>query len=218
MSSTLPSQKPPRALPSAKDLALAPVDWVEERSGLVSVGRFFLFRNVPSDISFLQTLGSAALTIFIVQVTTGIILAMYYDPSTSQAYDSIRYITDTATLGWLVRGMHKWGSTMFVIVLFLHMGRTFLFGAYKYPRELTWITGALIFILVMAMSLTGYLLVFDQRAYWATVVARQHQRHRADPRAVHLGVPEGRAGVHDTHAGAVLRAAHAGHPGRDHGA
>jgi menaquinol-cytochrome c reductase cytochrome b subunit len=171
MSSTLPSQKPPRALPSAKDLALAPVDWVEERSGLVSVGRFFLFRNVPRDISFLQTLGSAALTIFIVQVVTGIILAMYYDPSTSQAYDSIRFITDQATLGWLVRGMHKWGSTMFVIVLFLHMGRTFLFGAYKYPRELTWITGALIFILVMAMSLTGYLLVFDQRAYWATVVA-----------------------------------------------
>jgi menaquinol-cytochrome c reductase cytochrome b subunit len=171
MSSTLPSQKPPRALPSAKDLALAPVDWVEERSGLVSVGRFFLFRNVPRDISFLQTLGSAALTIFIVQVTTGIILAMYYDPSTTSAYDSIRYITDQATLGWLVRGMHKWGSSMFVIVLFLHMGRTFLFGAYKYPRELTWITGALIFILVMAMSLTGYLLVFDQRAYWATVVA-----------------------------------------------
>jgi len=171
MSSTLPSQKPPRPLPSATDLALAPVDWVEERSGLVSVGRYFLFRNVPRDISFLQTLGSAALTIFIVQVVTGIILAMYYDPSTTNAYDSIRFITDQATLGWLVRGMHKWGSSMFVIVLFLHMGRVFLFGAYKYPRELTWITGALIFILVMAMSLTGYLLVFDQRAYWATVVA-----------------------------------------------
>jgi len=171
MSTTLPSEKPPRALPAAKDLALAPVDWVEERSGLVSVGRYFLFRNVPRDISFLQTLGSAALTIFIVQVVTGIILAMYYDPSTSQSYDSIRYITDTATLGWLVRGMHKWGSSMFVIILFLHMGRVFLFGAYKYPRELTWVTGALIFILVMMMSLTGYLLVFDQRAYWATVVA-----------------------------------------------
>jgi quinol-cytochrome oxidoreductase complex cytochrome b subunit len=170
MSSTLPSQKPPRALPSAQDLANAPVDWVEERSGLVSVGRYFLFRNVPSDISFLQTLGSALVTIFLVELTTGIILAMYYDPSTSQAYDSIRYITDQATLGWLVRGMHKWGSSMFVIVLFLHMGRTFLFGSYKYPREMTWLTGAILFILVMTMSFTGYLLVFDQRAYWATVV------------------------------------------------
>jgi len=150
---------------------LAPLDWVDERTAAVRGTKWFLFRNVPRDISFLQTLGSAALTIFIVQVVTGIILAMYYDPSTSQSYDSIRYITDTATLGWLVRGMHKWGSWMFVIILFLHMGRVFLFGAYKYPRELTWVTGALIFILVMMMSLTGYLLVFDQRAYWATVVA-----------------------------------------------
>jgi quinol-cytochrome oxidoreductase complex cytochrome b subunit len=157
-------------LPKAKDLAQAPVDWVEERSGLVSVGKYLLFRNVPKDISILQTLGSALLTIFIVQVTTGIILAMYYQPSTAEAYDSIRYITDDATLGWLVRGIHKWGSTMMVILLFLHMGRTFLFGAYKYPREMTWLTGAVIFILVMAMSFTGYLLVFDQRAYWATVV------------------------------------------------
>jgi quinol---cytochrome c reductase cytochrome b subunit, bacillus type len=170
MSSKVPSPRPPSPLPSPKELAQVPVDWIEERSGLVSVGKYFLFRNVPKDISWLQTLGSALVTVFLVQLTTGIILAMYYDPSTSQAYDSIKYITDEATLGWLVRGMHKWGSSVFVILLFLHMGRTFLFGAYKYPREMTWLTGALIFILVMAMSFTGYLLVFDQRAYWATVV------------------------------------------------
>jgi quinol-cytochrome oxidoreductase complex cytochrome b subunit len=161
---------PPLNLPPAKELARIPGDWVEERSGLVSVTKYFLFRNVPRDISWLQTLGSSLITIFILQATTGILLAMYYKPSTAEAFDSIRYITDEATLGWLVRGMHKWGSSVMVILLFLHMGRTFLFGAYKYPRELTWLTGAIIFLLVMGMSFTGYLLVFDQRAYWATVV------------------------------------------------
>ena len=96
---------------------------------------------------------------------------MYYHPTTDGAFESIRYITDTATLGWLVRGMHKWGSSIFVILLFLHMGRVFLMGSYKYPREMTWLTGALLFLSVMFMSLTGYLLVFDQRAYWASIVA-----------------------------------------------
>jgi quinol-cytochrome oxidoreductase complex cytochrome b subunit len=161
----------PANVPPLKEIAQIPGDWVEERSGLVSVSKYFLFRNVPRDISWLQTLGSALLTVFIVQVTTGILLAMYYRPSANEAFDSIKYITDEATLGWLVRGMHRWGSSIMVILLFLHMGRTFLFGAYKYPRELTWLSGALIFLLVMGMSLTGYLLVFDQRAYWATVVA-----------------------------------------------
>jgi menaquinol-cytochrome c reductase cytochrome b subunit len=157
-------------LPPPREIAQMPVDWVEERSGLVSVGKYLLFRNVPRDISWLQTLGSALLTVFILQVTTGILLAMYYVPDPETAWASIKFITDDATLGWLVRGMHKWGSSVMVVLLFLHMGRTFLFGAYKYPREMTWVTGALIFILVMAMAFTGYLLVFDERAYWATVV------------------------------------------------
>ncbi len=157
-------------LPKPRDLVEAPLDWIEERSGLVSVHKYMLFRNVPKDISWLQTLGSALLTVFIVQVTTGIFLTMYYQSSPDTAWTSIKYITDDATLGWLVRGMHKWGSSVMVILLFLHMGRTFLFGAYKYPRELTWVTGALIFIMTMGMAFTGYLLVFDQRAYWASVV------------------------------------------------
>jgi menaquinol-cytochrome c reductase cytochrome b subunit len=157
-------------LPPAKDLAQVPVDWVEERSGLVSVTKYLMFRNVPKDISWLQTLGSALVTVFLVQVTTGIFLAQYYQPSVGNAYESVRFIMDDATLGWLVRGMHKWGASVMIILLFLHSARTFLFGAYKYPREMTWITGAIIFILVMALCFTGYLLVFDQRAYWASVV------------------------------------------------
>src|SRR5437867_10890440 len=96
---------------------------------------------------------------------------MYYDPSPTHAYDSVQHINDDVWLGALVRGMHKWGSTVMVVLIFLHMGRTFFFGAYKYPRELTWVIGVILLVLTMVMSLTGYLLPFDQRSYWATIVA-----------------------------------------------
>jgi menaquinol-cytochrome c reductase cytochrome b subunit len=147
-----------------------PLDWLEERSGLVGGTKYFLFRKVPGDTNFLHTLGSATLTAFLVQVVTGVILAMYYKPDPNSAYESIRYITNDVTLGWLVRGMHRWGASVFIILLFLHMGRVFLFGAYKYPRELNWIVGVLLLVLGMLMGFTGYLLPWDQTAYWATVV------------------------------------------------
>jgi menaquinol-cytochrome c reductase cytochrome b subunit len=157
---------------------LAPLDWIDERSAAVRGTKWFLFRNVPRDISWGQTLGSAALTAFIVQALTGAILALYYKPSTAidpvtgkpVAYSSIEAITDELTLGWLVRGMHKWGASVFIILLFLHMGRVFLFGAYKYPRELNWIVGVLILVTGMLMGFTGYLLPWDQTSYWATAV------------------------------------------------
>jgi menaquinol-cytochrome c reductase cytochrome b subunit len=150
---------------------LYPLDWLEERSGLVGGVKYFLFRKVPSDTSWAQTLGSASLTAFIVQAVTGVILAMYYKPHPDTAYESITYITNDVTLGWLVRGMHRWGASVFIILMFLHMARVFLFGAYKYPRELNWIVGAMILILGMFEGLTGYLLPYDQTGYWATVVA-----------------------------------------------
>jgi ubiquinol-cytochrome c reductase cytochrome b subunit/menaquinol-cytochrome c reductase cytochrome b subunit len=161
-----------------EELVIYPVDWLEERSGLVGGIRYFLFRNVPSDINWMQTLGSAALTAFLVQAITGVILAMYYvpsaatDPATGKpvAWESIVNISDNLTLGWLVRGMHKWGASVFIILMFLHMGRVFLFGAYKYPRELNWIIGVLILLMGMLEGFTGYLLPWDQTAYWATVV------------------------------------------------
>ena len=102
---------------------------------------------------------------------TGVFLAMYYDPSVTNAYESTRHITNEVFLGEFVRGMHKWGSTVMMILIFLHMARTFFFGAYKYPRELTWIIGVVLLVLTALMSLTGYLLPFDQRSYWATIVA-----------------------------------------------
>jgi ubiquinol-cytochrome c reductase cytochrome b subunit/menaquinol-cytochrome c reductase cytochrome b subunit len=102
---------------------------------------------------------------------TGVFLAMYYRPDASGgAYESVRYITDQAFLGQFVRGMHKWGASVMVILIFLHMGRVFFFGAYKYPRELTWVIGVVLLILTLVMSFTGYLLPFDQRSYWATIV------------------------------------------------
>ncbi len=147
-----------------------PLDWIEERSGLVGAVRYFLFRNVPRDTNWFHTLGSATLTAFIVQAVTGIILAMYYKPDPNSAYESIQNITNHVTMGWLVRGMHKWGASVFIILMFLHMGRVFLFGAYKYPRELNWILGVLLLVTGMFEGFTGYLLPWDQTAYWASVV------------------------------------------------
>jgi len=150
--------------------ALAPVDWLEERSGLVGYVKWFLFRKVPHDVNWMQTLGAATLTAFIVQAVTGVFLAMYYHPDPDNAYASIVNITEEVTLGWLVRGMHKWGASVFIILMFLHMARTFLFSAYKYPRELNWIIGMLLLVLGMLEGFTGYLLPWDNTAYWATVV------------------------------------------------
>jgi quinol---cytochrome c reductase cytochrome b subunit, bacillus type len=155
-----------------------PIDWLEERSGLVGGLRYFLFRKVPGDTNWFHTLGSATLTAFLVQAVTGVILAMYYKPDatvnpatgTTAAYGSIQHITNDLTLGWLVRGMHKWGASVFIILMFFHMARVFLFGAYKYPRELNWIIGVSLLAVGMLEGFTGYLLPWDQTAYWATVV------------------------------------------------
>ncbi len=130
-----------------------------------------MFRKVPRGTNWFYTLGSATMFAFLNQAITGVFLAMYYRPDAAGgAYESVRYITNSVFLGQFVRGMHKWGSTVMVILVFLHMGRTFFFGAYKYPRELNWVIGVVLLILTMLMSFTGYLLPFDQRSYWATIV------------------------------------------------
>ena len=150
--------------------AMYPLDWLEERSGLVGGVKYFLFRKVPGDTNWFHTLGSATLTAFLVQAITGVILAMYYTPDPNSAYSSIQHITNEVWGGWLVRGMHRWGASVFIILMFFHMARVFLFGAYKYPRELNWIIGVLLLITGMFEGFTGYLLPWDQTAYWATVV------------------------------------------------
>jgi menaquinol-cytochrome c reductase cytochrome b subunit len=147
------------------------IDWVDERMQLSGGIRWMLFRKVPKGINWFYTLGSATMFAFLNQAVTGVFLAMYYRPDASGgAYESIRYITDDAWLGQLVRSMHKWGASVMIILIFLHMARTFFFGAYKYPRELTWVIGVVLLILTLAMGFTGYLLPFDQQSYWATIV------------------------------------------------
>ena len=166
----MPRRRPSPRREKIKYLLLYPLEWLEERSGLVGGVRYFLFRKVPADINWFHTLGSATLTAFLVQAITGAILAMYYRPDPDAAYESIQRITNEVTLGWLVRGMHRWGASVFIILMFFHMARVFMFGAYKYPRELNWIIGVLLLVLGMLEGFTGYLLPWDNTAYWATVV------------------------------------------------
>ncbi len=147
------------------------VGWLDERTGVSPIARTMLYRKVPKGTNWFYTLGSATMFAFLSQAVTGVFLAMYYEPDTGRAYESAAHITNDVFLGELVRGMHKWGATVMIILIFLHMGRTFVFGAYKYPRELNWVIGVVLITLTLAMGLTGYLLPFDQRSFWATVVA-----------------------------------------------
>ena len=160
-----------KPMDQAKEAGIHAVDWIDERTSLSGALRWVMFRKVPKGTNWFYTLGSATMFAFLSQAVTGVFLAMYYTPSVTDAYESTRRITNEIFLGEFVRGMHKWGSTMMVILIFLHMGRVFFFGAYKYPRELNWIIGFVLLVLTFVMSLTGYLLPFDQRSYWATIVA-----------------------------------------------
>ena len=143
------------------------------------------------------------------QALTGVFLAMYYTPSSTQAYNSITHLTNDVFLGEFVRGLHKWGATVMIILIFLHMGRTFFFGAYKYPRELNWVIGVVLLILTMVMGLTGYLLPFDQRSYWATIVAMNITGSGPDRGPVPRRLPARRRGVRRHHAAPLLRRPHA---------
>jgi quinol-cytochrome oxidoreductase complex cytochrome b subunit len=155
----------------AKEGSIDLVGWVDERTGATPFLTGVLFRKVPKGTNWFYTLGSATLFAFLVQAITGVFLAFYYVPSSTEAYNSITHLTNDVFLGEFVRGMHKWGATVMIIVIFLHMARVFFFGAYKYPRELNWVIGVTLLILTLVMGLTGYLLPFDNRSYWATIVA-----------------------------------------------
>jgi ubiquinol-cytochrome c reductase cytochrome b subunit/menaquinol-cytochrome c reductase cytochrome b subunit len=155
----------------ATEVPISALGWLDERTGASPFLRAFMFRKVPKGTNWFYTLGSATMFAFLSQAVTGVFLAMYYEPSsTTGAYNSVAHISNEVFLGELVRGMHRWGATVMIILIFLHMGRTFFFGAYKYPRELNWVIGVVLLVLTLAMGFTGYLLPFDQRSFWATVV------------------------------------------------
>jgi quinol-cytochrome oxidoreductase complex cytochrome b subunit len=143
--------------------------WLDERLGLNDLYKSLLDRPEPKG-NWWNTLGSASLFLFVVQAATGIFLTVYYTPSPDHAYDSIQYIMTGVAFGWLIRGIHHWGATLMVVVVFLHMVRVFVTASYKYPRELNWVIGVGLLLLTLGMGFTGYLLPWNQQAYWATTV------------------------------------------------
>jgi quinol-cytochrome oxidoreductase complex cytochrome b subunit len=153
-------------------MAAKVVNWLDERLGIISIYDLVFDRKIPK-VNWWFTLGSASLFLFVMQGMTGIFLTVYYVPSPDHAYDSIQFIMNGVPFGWLIRGIHHWGASLMVIFVFVHMLRTFFYGAYKYPRELTWITGAVLLLATLGMGFTGYLLPWNQRAYWATTVGTQ---------------------------------------------
>src|SRR5712691_11000562 len=148
-------------------------EWLEHRTGIQSAVRQFLYEEIPASSGFHQVFGSVAVFLFLVQSFTGALLAFNYAPTPGDAYNSLRYILTELTAGRLIRGLHHWGASMMIVVVVLHMIQVFLWGAYKKPRETTWIVGIFLLLLTMAYGLTGYLLPWDNRAYWGTVVTTQ---------------------------------------------
>lgn len=148
------------------------LDWLDERLGIKTVYDTVLDRDVPK-VNWWFTLGSASLFLFVMQGITGIFLTVYYVPTPDHAADSILYIMNGVDFGWLIRGIHHWGASLMVIFVFMHMLRTFYCAAYKYPRELTWVTGVILLLATLGMGFTGYLLPMNQRSYWATTVGTE---------------------------------------------
>jgi quinol-cytochrome oxidoreductase complex cytochrome b subunit len=143
--------------------------FLDERTSWRKVWEVIFLRKIPK-VNWFYTLGSASLFVAVNQAITGILLTIYYVPTPDHAYDSVQYITTQVPLGWLIRGLHHWGASALIILVGLHMLRVILFGAYKYPREVTWFTGVILLLVVIGFGFTGYLLPWDQKAFWATTV------------------------------------------------
>ena len=144
--------------------------WLNRRTGVDSLLRTALDEPIPGGARFAYIFGSGLLFIFLSQIITGIFLALYYVPSADHAHTTVAYMTKVVTAGSFLRSLHSYGASAMVIVLLLHLSQTYVYGAYKGRRELIWISGCVLFALVMAMAFTGYLLPWDQRAYFATAV------------------------------------------------
>ncbi len=145
-------------------------DWFDARFHVRRPHKRFLQRRIPEGLNYTYCFGGLALTFYIVLAVTGLMLSVYYIPSEKEAYRSILMINDEIFLGWLVRSLHKWSATFFIVMIILHTIRVFATRSYRPPRELNWIIGSLTFLVAMTSAFTGYLLPWDQRAYWATEV------------------------------------------------
>ena len=152
--------------------------WMEHRLGLIKPISDAASHPTPSsNASWLYVFGSAATVLLIMQVMTGILLSFVYSPSANEAWSSLQFLNHNVALGWYLRALHGWGSDFMIAIVLLHMAQVFLFGAYKFPRELTWIVGVLLLLLTLGMAFTGQVLRFDQDAYWglgigASIISR----------------------------------------------
>ena len=142
-------------------------DWFDRRLQLAAPVREMAEHPVPRNTaSWWYVFGSAALTVFILQIVSGVLLALVYVPSGAEAWSSLQALNHQVTLGWFIRGMHGWGSNFMVAIVLIHMVQVFLFGAHKFPRELTWILGVFLLLMTLGMAFSGQVLRFDQDAYW----------------------------------------------------
>jgi ubiquinol-cytochrome c reductase cytochrome b subunit len=152
--------------------------WLDHRLKLGATIRETAEHPVPRNTeSWLYVFGSAALTVFLLQVVTGILLALIYVPSAGEAWNSLQTLNHSVSLGWFIRALHGWGSNFMIAIVLVHMTQVFLFGAYKYPRELTWMLGVFLLLMTLGMGFTGQVMRFDQDAYWglgigASIVSR----------------------------------------------
>lgn len=162
------SQEPKKPLSEkALDAAQGTFVWLDKRLHLTNLWEHTAGHHIPkSSASWFYVFGSATLLCLMLQLVTGSLLAFAYVPSGSQAYTTLQYLTYEQPLGWFLRGMHYWGSNFMVAIMFLHMTQVFLFGAYKYPREITWLSGCVLMVLTLGMAFTGQVLRFDEDAYW----------------------------------------------------
>ncbi len=144
--------------------------WLDSRLHLKPIERTLLDEPIPGGASWIYVFGSATLFLFVLQAITGMFLAIYYVPSPDHAYNSVQYIENQVLFGWFVRGLHHWGASAVIIAIGLHQLQAFLYGAYKPPREVMWMVGVLLLVLMLVFAFTGYLLPWDQTAYWATQI------------------------------------------------
>ena len=153
-----------------KRLLVSVAAWLDDRTGWRGLRRHLLEEPLPAGTGWWFTLGSLLLFGLTVQVVTGILLALYYAPTPDHAWDSVRFVTTDVRAGSFLRGLHHWGASLVVVAAVLHLIRVVFFGSYKKPREMNWLIGLALLLVILAFGLTGYLLPWDQRAYWATVV------------------------------------------------
>jgi ubiquinol-cytochrome c reductase cytochrome b subunit len=149
------------------------LDYLDDRTGVMKLLVEFARHPVPPNIGWAYVLGSATLVAFVIQVVTGIALATAYVPSAAEAYESLKFISNVAPFGSILRGTHFFGASAMVVLIGLHMMRTFLMGSYKFPREVNWISGVVLLAVTLAMAFTGQLLRWDQNAIWSVVVAAE---------------------------------------------